>query len=557
MLIELRIRDLAVVEDAAIPFGEGLNVITGSTGAGKSIILTAVDLLSGERARRTLIRRGSESLTIEGVFGVPPGWAGRETLGMEPDEEILSVKREVSSSGRNRVWINGTLSSLAAARELTTSLFDLHGQHRQQELLDRANHLRYLDSWGNYGELLGQVASLAGEYNRSSRELARFEAERRRHEEQEGFLRYQLEELERLDLTPGLESELECRLAVQADIHAFVSNLGSALSMISDGEESALDKIGAAERLIGSLATKDPSWKETVDGLQETGATLSDISRRIARALSELEEEPEAIEDLQERLAAIQRLRRKYHLTYEELLEKRDEIEGALRTIESGDAIRDEGKRRDELRTELLPLLEELSERRKRAARELDKQVTTELEQLGMKGALFETGITKREDCAFLEAGHGLDLSPGGWDEVEFRIRTNIGEEIHPLADIASGGELSRITLVLKKLQAEERSIPTLIFDEIDAGLGADLGGVIAERLRLLAERYQIICITHLAQIASKAGSHVRVEKMVQKGRTVTTAHTLSGNDRIEELARMLGGGGELRERLAAELLSQ
>jgi len=208
------------------------------------------------------------------------------------------------------------------------------------------------------------------------------------------------------------------------------------------------------------------------------------------------------------------------------------------------------------LRAELVPLLEELSGKRKASAGGLDRQVTAELEQLGMKGALFEAHVSRLENSAFLEAGHGLDLSPRGWDSVEFRIRTNVGEDVHPLDEIASGGELSRITLVLKRLQAEERGIPTLIFDEIDAGLGADLGGVMAERLKLLAERYQIICVTHLAQIASRAGNHVKIEKRVSKGRTVTNASALSGDDRIEEIARMLGGEGELRERLAAELLS-
>jgi len=558
MLIELKIRNLAVVEDAVIPFGEGLNVITGSTGAGKSIILTAVDMLSGERARRSLIRRGAESLTIEALFAAPPDWPGRETLGMEEGEDLLSVKREVSASGRNRVWVNGTLSSLAAAKELTTSLFELHGQHRQQELLDKANHIRYLDSWGDYEVLLRRVASLVEDFNRSSRELARLEQERRRHREQEDFLKYQLEEMERLDLTPGLEAELERRLAIQTDIHTFVANLESARSMISEGEDSALDRIGAAERLIDSLASKDATWRETVEALREAGAGLGDISRRIGHALGELEEEPEDIESLQERLASIQRLRRKYGLTYDGLLEKRDELEGILRTLESGsDAIVEEEQRRKGIRAELSPLLEELTERRSAAAAELDRQVTAELQRLGMKGALFETRVSRMEKYAFLEAGHGLDLPPGGWDEVEFRIRTNIGEDIHPLADITSGGELSRITLVLKRLQAEERGIPTLIFDEIDAGLGADLGDVVAERLKLLSNRYQIICITHLAQVASKAGNHIKIEKRVERGRTATTARPLSGKERVEELARMLGGEGELRERLAAELLSR
>ena len=557
MLLELKIKNLAVVEDAIIPFREGLNVITGSTGAGKSIILTAVDLLSGGRARRTLVRRGAESLMIEGLFEVPAEWAGRVPLGMEREEDILSVRREVTASGKSRIWIKGMLSSLTAARELTTSLFELHGQHRQQELLDPSNHIFYLDSWGDYKELLQGIMSVVDRYNRSSRELLRLEEEKRHHEEQEDFLRFQLEEMERLDLTPGLERDLERRLAIQEDLHAFVSNLESARSMISDGDGSALDRIGMAERLLDSLLSRDDSWRETLEELKQAGDALGDISRRIGRSLSELDGEPEDIGQLQERLATIQRLRRKYHITYDDLLAKRDELKGILETLESGsDAILEAGRRRDALRIELLPLLEELGERRRASAGRLDGQVTAELQQLGMKGALFETHVSRLENSAFLESGHGLDLSPRGWDSVEFRIRTNVGEDVHPLGEIASGGELSRITLVLKRLQAEERGIPTLIFDEIDAGLGADLGDVIAERLKQLAGRYQIVCITHLAQVASKADNHVKIAKRVSQGRTVTNASALSGDDRIEELARMLGGEGELREKLAAQLLS-
>ncbi len=557
MLRELKIRNLAVVEDAVIPFVAGLNVITGSTGAGKSIILTAVELLSGGRARRGLIRKGAESLSIEGLFEVPEHWVGRSELGMELEEELLSVRREVTASGKSRIWLNGMLSNLTVARELMTSLFELHGQHRQQELLDPSNHIRYLDSWGNYDSILGRVESLTEGYNRSARELLRLEEERKRHEEEKDYLSFQLEELERLDLTPGLEGELERKLSIQTDMHTFVANLESARSMISEGEGSALDRIGAAERLIGALLQKDDSWRETLDGLNEAGSGLSDISRRIGSALSDLEGEPEDIEQLQDHLASIQRLRRKYNLTYDALLEKRDELRKILQTLESGsDAIAGAERERDAIRDELLPLLEELSAKRAAAAVELDMQVTAELEQLGMKGALFETRVSRLENSAFLAAGHGLDLPPRGWDDVEFRIRTNIGEDIHPLAEIASGGELSRITLVLKRLQAEERGIPILIFDEIDVGLGADLGGVIAERLKLLARRYQIICITHLAQVASRAGNHVKIEKRVSKGRTATNAVPLSGDDRIEEIARMLGGEGELREKLAAELLT-
>jgi DNA repair protein RecN (Recombination protein N) len=481
MLLDLKIKNLAVVEDAMIPFREGLNVLTGSTGAGKSIILTAVELLSGERAKKALIRRGAENLTIEGTFSVPAEWSGRAALGMDRDDEYLSIRREVTASGRSRIWINGVLSSLSAARETSTSLFELHGQHRQQELLDPSNHIRYLDSWGDYDELRTRTMTAVEEYHRLTERLMQLEEEERRHKEQEEFIRFQLDELEQLELGPGLEAELEKRLAIISNLNAFVSNLERARSLISDDEGSALDRVSGAEDLIASLAPRDESWRQAVDELKQVRITLVELSRRIGHALGDLECEPEDIEALQEKLAAIQRLKRKYRLDYEGLVRKRDELREAVRSLEEGcDAIIEAKEARAASKAKLVPLLEDLSRAREGSAAVLDREVTGELKRLGMKGVLFETRIESPENCAFLDDCHELDLSPRGWDRVEFMIRTNVGEDIHSLREVASGGELSRITLVLKKLQAEERGIPVLVFDEIDSGLGADMGGVVA-----------------------------------------------------------------------------
>ena len=556
MLSQLKIENLAVVEDAVIPFGNGLNTLTGSTGAGKSIILTAVELLSGGRGKRSLIRKGAERLMIEGIFSVPPEWPGRKELGLEEGDETLSIKREISGYGKSKIWINGILSSVKAARETAEKLFELHGQHRQQELLDPATHIDYLDAWGGYGELRERVEAGVAEYNSLSAIHRSLLVKEQQNREQEEFLRFQLEELDRLDISPGLEMELTGRLNMVSDMHAFVSNLEGSRTCLTDGEGAAFDMVSRAEDHLESLVSKAPSWKTTVEELKNIRIELGEISRRIGGSLNKLEAEPEDVESLENRLASIQRLKRKYNIDLEGLIQKRDELRGIIKSIDDGSGEIEETKGRlDDLRKRLKPLLEELSERRKDCAASLDHEVTEELQRLGMKGALFVSRVESPENNPFLRNGHDVDLSPDGWDRVEFEIRTNIGEEIHPLSEVASGGELSRITLVLKKLQAEEQGIPVLIFDEIDSGLGADMGAVVAKKLGSLAEHYQVICITHIAPVAAESNTHIKVEKRVAGGRTVTHATVLGADERITEIARMLGGKGELRVKLATELL--
>lgn len=558
MLTRLRIENLAVVEDAVIPFGKGLNTLTGSTGAGKSIILTAVELLSGGRGRRSLIRKGAESLTIDGTFSIPPDWPGRAHLGLEEADETLSIRREITESGRSRIWVNGILSSVKAARETAKTLFELHGQHRQQELLDPATHIDYLDVWGGYGELRGLVEENIIEHNRLSALHHSLIEKEKQNREQEEFLRFQLEELDRLDISPGLEEDLTSRLGMISDMHSFMSNLEGARARLTEEEGAAADMVSRAEDHLESLVHKVPSWKATIEELKKARIELVEISRRIGGELNRLEAEPEDVESLENRLSSIQRLKRKYNLDLEGLIEKRDELRGIIRSIDDGSGeIEETRKQLNDLRRRLRPLLEELSERRKRSAEALDHEVTEELHGLGMKGALFVTRVESPENNTFFDNGHDVDLSPRGWDRVEFEIRTNIGEEIHPLSEVASGGELSRITLVLKKLQAEEQGIPVLIFDEIDSGLGADMGEVVAKKLGSLAEHYQVICITHLAPVAAEANTHILVDKRVRGGRTVTRARILDADERVTEIARMLGGKGELRAKLAAELLEK
>jgi DNA repair protein RecN (Recombination protein N) len=556
MLREIRIRNLAIVEDATIRFTAGLNVMTGSTGAGKSIILAAVDLLSGARAKKSLIRKGAASLEVQGDFSVDDGWPLRGRLGLSKGETDLSIRRELAADGRNRIWINGMLSTVASSQETARSLIELHGQHRQQEFLDPASHIAYLDAWGDYGELLERAMAAIADFVDVSGRLARLVAEEEEHRRREDYLRFQLAELEELKLEADLDRRLESKIRQIENRQKYLSALEEALGSLDGEDGSAAEKLKRAERALESIADMGAAWGSGAETLKTARISAQDVARTIGRSLAEAEDASEDLESLQQRLAGIQRACRKHGLDCAGLVAKRDEIRNILESLgEGSNVIADAKRERERAKRTLLPLLEELSRRRTKAAERLDRQVTGELQKLGMKGALFTTKVGRLENNAFQDAGCEIHLSARGWDRVEFAIRTNVGEEIHPLADIASGGELSRITLVLKKLEVEEKRISTLIFDEIDAGLGADLGGVVAERLAELAGRYQIICITHLPQVAARAAHHIRVEKQVKGERTIASARILDGRERVAEIARMLGGEGKLREELAEELL--
>lgn len=556
MLSELRIQNLAVVEDAVIPFAPGLNVLTGSTGAGKSIILSAVDLLSGSRGRRSLMRRGAKILTVEGIFTVHEEWQFRETLGMTAADEYVSIKRELTDKGKSRLWINGMLTTLTAAADTARSLLELHGQRRQQELLDPSGHVFYLDARGDYGDLLDRCIETIERYARLAGRLRQLNAEFEEHNKQEEYLQFQQRELEALNLEPGLDRKLETRVKLLGSRHRYISELEESLRDLSGENGSVLDKLAGAEKALASLSEIDAKWKEPASEIRDIRISVQEIVRELERTRGEVEDGPENLEVLQERLAAIQRLSRKHGLDCNGLIERKAEIEAILRSLKDGsDELIETERELGMVRGKLVPLLEKLSAERKRTARTLDGEMVMELRKLGMKGAEFETVVERLEDCAFQCADDEIHLNARGRDRIEFMIRTNVGENMHPLAEVASGGELSRITLVLKKLQAEERKIPTLIFDEIDSGLGADLGSVVAERLNELAGAYQIICITHLPQVAARAAQHIVVRKRVREGRTVTSAAALDREERIAELSRMLGGKGKLREELAAELL--
>ncbi|MBN2071249.1 MAG: DNA repair protein RecN [Candidatus Krumholzibacteriota bacterium] len=557
MLQELLIRNLAVVEDAAIIFDNGLNVITGSTGAGKSIILTAVDLLSGGRARKSLLRKGADKLCVEGRFLMPGKMdiSGIPGIDIKPGSQV-SVKREIGFDGRSRLWINDRTASNQDAKRLSEILLELNSQHRHQELLDPSSHIAQLDGSGPYVQLLERCDEAIELFRNRWKDLDALRKKERENREREDYFRFQLKQLDALGLDPGMDDQLATRIKKLENLHSHARSIEESRSLLSEGEGSILEKMSALERLLGKLSMIDQSWSDSKLEIEEMIISLEEIDRTLEHSESDDEDDPADLEYLQNRLAAIQSAKRKFATDFRGLIEKRDELRSSLRSLEDGsDEMIESSSMLQKAKEGLLPLLKRLSDERKKHAKSIDEEITMELQGLGMNGAVFKTSIKTVEIKAFIDGADELDLHPGGWDRVEFMIRTNVGEQMHPLSEVASGGELSRITLVLKRLLVRKKGIPTLIFDEIDSGLGADLGAVVAEKMEELADNYQIITITHLPQVAAAGNQHILIEKKVLGGRTITKASVLGKEERKIELARMLGGRGDLREKLASELL--
>ena len=556
MICELRIKNLAVVEDTVLKLSDGLNVLTGSTGAGKSIILTAVSLLSGSRANKTLIRKGTGDLIVEGTFKIPKDWPMKDRLGMDSDDEFLLIRRQISAKGKNRIWINGMLSANSTAKRITGKLFELHGQHKQQELLNPDSHIDYFDNRGDYDRLLKNCEEKVNEFRISYKELMKLKEEENRNREKKDFLEYQYKELKKLNLQPGLKDGMKRKVIKAENIHKFMSALQKSRDLLENSNGNVIDNLGKIAKELQNVSSIDDKWGKAASRIEEVILELNEIIMEIERSLDDAPFESKDIEALQERIALIQSTERKYGRNYDELIKYRDYLEVVLRNLKEGsDEIIEKRLELEEYKNELIPILEELSTKRRNNAEMLDREVTEELKQLGINGALFNTKIEKMRIKSLYSEDYGLDLPLKGWDSVEFMLRTNVGEEIQPLCEIVSGGELSRVTLVLRSLMVEKRSIPTLIFDEIDAGLGADIGVKVSEKMKELSKYYQLICITHLPQIAAGAQQHIVIKKNVRKGRTISSAFQINGKQRVVEIARMLGGEEGLSFELASELV--
>jgi len=534
MLTELIIRNFAIIDRLQVSFAAGFNVLTGETGAGKSIIIDAVGLLLGDRARPEVIRTGEEEATVEGLFDTG-GQAEIEQLlqdeGFEAGDELL-IKRIVSRSGKNRIFINGSLARLGQLQLLTEKLVNIYGQHEHQNLQKTENHLRLLDRFAANGQLLeryqGQYRQLAALQER----LRNLEtAERDRHQRLD-FLAFQQKEIKAANLQLGEDAELEQerRLLLhgekllQASSGGYQRLYGDTGAVCETLQKLAdqLAALGEVEPLLGRLA-------ETVASSQ---FALEDAALQLRRYAETVNFEPGRQDQVEARLAKLTQLKRKYAPEIPQILELLGRIEQELAELDHAATLRDELHQQvAQVHAALLKTGQELTARRQQAGRQLAGLVIDELAALAMPKARFEVRAFPHDK----PTGQGLE-------RVEFYLSPNPGEELRPLAWVASGGELSRIMLALRRVAPDTEGVQTLIFDEVDAGVGGAAATAVGERLKQVARGLQVLCITHLPQVAAFGDAHYRVEKMEDGGRTFTALVALKGETRVLEMARMLGG---------------
>ncbi len=551
MLRDLHVRNLAVLAEAAVEFGPGLNVLTGETGAGKSIVVDSLALLAGVRASSELIRQGTELLTVTGVFE-PAGEAWRrplETAGVEPRGDELVVRREVSRAGRNRVFLDDQPVTLGLLAEVAPLLLRIHTQRDELGLLSAEQQRQWLDrSAGDEGAAAGaRVAAAFEAWSALEARLARLQGDQRLRQERIDLLRFQASEIDRAAPVAGEEEELRAERRVLRNVEAIGEALEGSLGWLFEEDGAAVERLSQAERALDGIAEWEPEAPTWGSRLRELRLELQEIADALRDRRERLEADPRRLDQLEERLAVLERLLRKYGPTTAEVLEQRRAIAAELEELE-GDAAN-----RDELESGVAAALgayrraaSELSARRQAWGRQLCEAVHRELAELAMKRARFAVGLARRrrQDSPLHLAGEPVEFGPWGYDQVVFELTANPGEAAQPLARAASGGELSRVYLALQlAVRGEgEAAATSLVFDEVDAGIGGAEAAALGRKLKRLARGGQVLAVTHLPQVASHADRHFRVSKRVAGGRTRTAVERLDETGRIEEVARMLAG---------------
>ena len=547
MLRELRLRNFAVVESVTVPFAPGLNVLTGETGAGKSILIDAIVLVRGGRAQSDVIRADAETATVEAVFEA--GASARTALeeaGLPPDDggEIV-VRRELARSGRHRAFVNDSPVTVGLLERLGDTLVEVHGQHEHQRLLEPARQLELLDRFGDAEEACARVGALHAKYRAARDEAERMRTAERDRAQRGDLLRFQVGELDAARLRIGEEAELRAELRRLQHAERFTAGLAETAGLLDEAPQAASERLARAARILQELGRLDPAFAAPGEPLEAARIHLDEALAGIRRLRGAIVVEPGRLDAIHERLDALTRLGRKYGDGEGTMLRFRDEAARELDRLERHEELAaDQERVLRELETELAGAAATLSARRRAAATRLASQVERGLRALGMERAVFE---------AVLEGT--TEVGPRGVDRVELRLSTNPGEEVKALARVASGGELSRTMLALTSVLARADRVPTLIFDEVDAGIGGRVASVVAQTLAATAEGRQVVCVTHLAPIAAVAEHQLRISKSVRGGRTRLAASLLGDAERVEEIARMLGGPAATAREHARTLL--
>lgn len=534
MLTQLHIENIAVIEKADIEFRKGLTVLTGETGAGKSIIVDSLGAVLGARTSRELVRTGADKGVVTAVFETNNADKWLEDNDIDLEDEII-IQRRISSEGKNSCRVCGVPVSVSQLRELGALLLDIHGQNDGRQLMDEANHLAYLDGYGDYGETIDRFKSAYADYKACKKEIQRLSMDEIEKERMADSLQYQIDELEKAQLKVGEEEELTAKRDLLRNSEKLTEALNGAYNALYAADQNAQSLTDEASALIGRAAVIADDLRETADIIENASSLLFDASERIRDFRDSLEFSPEEYDNIESRLSLIKKLRRKYNMDEEAMLAHLDDCRRKLSELEyAGDMLIKLNKQLEKYVDNCKKIAAELSEKRRAAAESLEKRIVRELKDLSMPSVRFSVSVEP------LESDVGFDAT--GADDVKFLISANAGEALGRISKIASGGELSRIMLAMKTVFSKNDPIETMVFDEIDTGVSGIAAQRVGEKMSDLSRGKQVLCITHLPQIAAIADNHDLIEKTERNGRTYTEVRELDRKGRALELARMHGG---------------
>ena len=534
MLTQLHIENIAVIEKADIEFRKGLTVLTGETGAGKSIIVDSLGAVLGARTSRELVRTGADKGVVTAVFETNNADKWLEDNGIDLEDEII-IQRRISAEGKNSCRVCGVPVSVSQLRELGALLLDIHGQNDGRQLMDEATHLAYLDGYGDYGDTIDRFKSAYADYKACKKEIQRLSMDEIEKERMADSLQYQIDELEKAQLKVGEEEELTAKRDLLRNSEKLTEALNGAYNALYAADQNAQSLTDEASALIGRAAVIADDLRETADIIENASSLLFDASERIRDFRDSLEFSPEEYDNIESRLSLIKKLRRKYNMDEEAMLAHLDDCRRKLSELEyAGDMLIKLNKQLEKYVDNCKKIAAELSEKRRAAAESLEKRIVSELKDLSMPSVRFSVSVEP------LESDVGFDAT--GSDDVKFLISANAGEALGRISKIASGGELSRIMLAMKTVFSKNDPIETMVFDEIDTGVSGIAAQRVGEKMSDLSRGKQVLCITHLPQIAAIADNHDLIEKTERNGRTYTEVRELDRKGRALELARMHGG---------------
>jgi DNA repair protein RecN (Recombination protein N) len=576
MLVELTISDFAIIDKLTLTFDQGFNVLTGETGAGKSIIIDAVSMLLGGRADTTFVRSGGDRARVEGVFRLAESLQAQinpilEREGLEGDApDTLILGREIRSTGRNFCRVNGSTVNLNILEEIAQPLIDIHGQSEHLSLLQVRAHQRFLDRYAGLDEQRQALAAEVRQLRQVRQELADLQRDAQYLARRLDQLSFQVEEIQAAKLQPGEEAELNIERNRLANAEQLGQLAGEAYRLLVEGSDeqqpSVTDLLGQVARAMANLVKLDPTLQEQQQLVDNLTYQVEELSGGLRNYSESIDFDPARLQEVEERLSLIFSLKRKYGNSIEEIIEFGQRAQAELETISHSEERSEELHQvEEELRRRIGQMALTLSQARREAGETLAQAVVAQLADLGMAKADFAAALTWTDspEGVYVETDQGdlrtLTCDERGIDQVEFLITPNPGEPLKPLVKVASGGETSRVMLALKTVLAQADETPTLIFDEIDQGIGGRVGGVVGRKLRELAHLsgHQVLCVTHLPQIAGYGDTHYHVTKQVVGGRTQTEVQILAGDGRVEELAQMLGALSQSTRQSAREILNE